>query len=65
MGIFAICDPKNSEVITGLKPLPIGLLVTSIGLSFGLNAGYAINPARDFAPRLFTAIAGWGTDVFV
>ena len=27
--------------------------------SFGLNAGSAVNPARDFSPRLFTLIAGW------
>ena len=35
-----------------------------IPLSFGFNAGYAINPARDFSPRLFTLIAGWGTETF-
>jgi glycerol uptake facilitator-like aquaporin len=42
----------------------VGLLVVLIGATFGFNAGYAINPARDFAPRVFTAIAGWGMDVF-
>jgi len=42
----------------------VGLLVVLIGATFGFNSGYAINPARDLGPRVFTAIAGWGTEVF-
>jgi hypothetical protein len=38
--------------------------VLNIGIAFGHNCGYAINPARDFAPRLFTLMAGFGTDTF-
>jgi len=40
-------------VQANLNPLIIGLLVVAIGASFGLNTGYAINPARDFGPRLW------------
>ena len=62
--IFAISDRRNAPPAAGLEPLIVGLLVLAIGASFGANAGYAINPARDFGPRLFTALAGWGGDVF-
>ncbi len=34
-----------------------------IGASFGPLTGFAMNAARDFGPRLFAALAGWGTDV--
>jgi glycerol uptake facilitator-like aquaporin len=47
-----------------MTPVVVGLLVVLIGATFGFNSGYAINPARDFAPRLFTAVAGWGSGVF-
>ena len=57
-------DPKNAPPPAGLTPVVVGLLVLLIGATFGYNSGYAINPARDFGPRLFTAVAGWGTDVF-
>lgn len=62
--VLAISDGRNAPPAAGMAPLIIGLLVAVIGMSFGYNAGYAINPARDFGPRLFTAMAGWGTDVF-
>jgi MIP family channel proteins len=62
--IFAITDTRNSPAPAGLAPVVVGLLVLLIGATFGLNAGYAINPARDFGPRLFTFVAGWGGDVF-
>lgn len=62
--IFALVDNRNQAPVPGLAPLLIGALVVLIGMTFGLNAGYAINPARDFGPRLFTAIAGWGPEVF-
>lgn len=62
--ILAITDERNTPPPKGLAPVVVGLLVVLIGATFGLNAGYAINPARDFGPRLFTAVAGWGSAVF-
>jgi glycerol uptake facilitator protein len=57
--IFAITDEHNSPPGANLVPLMIGLVVVAIGISFGGMHGYAINPARDFGPRLFTAVAGF------
>lgn len=62
--IFALGDAKNLAPEPKASPLFVGALVVLLGMSFGYNAGYAINPARDLGPRLFTAIAGWGSDVF-
>lgn len=57
--IFAITDEFNMPPGANLAPLMIGLVVVAIGMSFGGMHGYAINPARDFGPRLFTAVAGF------
>jgi glycerol uptake facilitator protein len=57
--IFAITDEFNAPVKANMTPLIVGFIVVAIGLSYGANAGYAINPARDFGPRLWAWIAGW------
>ncbi|MFE5136235.1 MIP/aquaporin family protein [Streptomyces fagopyri] len=57
--IMAVIDMRNPAVRIFLGPLVIGLAVAAIGLSYGANAGYAINPARDLGPRLFAWLAGW------
>src|SRR5215212_6825663 len=62
--IFGITDSRNSPAPAGLAPVVVGFLVVLIGATFGFNSGYAINPARDFGPRLFTFVAGWGSEVF-
>jgi MIP family channel proteins len=64
VGVLAITDHRNSAPPGWLAAPLIGALVIGIGVAFGFNAGYAINPARDFGPRLFTAVAGWGGAVF-
>src|SRR5207247_8101934 len=58
--ILTIVDARNQPVQGNLNPLIIGFLIVSIGASFGLNTGYAINPARDFGPRLWIALVSSG-----
>ncbi|XP_065734812.1 aquaporin-7 [Phocoena phocoena] len=62
--LLAITDKGNNPALQGTQALVIGILVVIIGVSMGMNTGYAINPSRDLPPRFFTFIAGWGTQVF-
>jgi len=61
--VMALTDPKNMGPHKGLIPILVGFVVFGVGLSFGTNAGFAINPARDFGPRIFEAII-YGADTF-
>ena len=54
-GVLAVGANKAPND-TGLTPLLVGFLVWAIGLSLGGPTGYAINPARDLAPRIAHAI---------
>jgi glycerol uptake facilitator protein len=45
-----------NQFAAGLNPLVVGALIVSIGLSLGGPTGFAINPARDFGPRLAHAL---------
>jgi len=58
--ILAITDNANTAPAANLAPVVIGLLVVGIGMAWGTNAGYAINPARDFGPRLASFLTGYG-----
>ena len=55
--VFGVLFLAAPEVGLGaLDALPVGLLVLVIGLSLGGTTGYAINPARDLAPRIAHAL---------
>lgn len=64
-GIFAITEQYNEMAPKANSgALMIGLLVALIGASMGYLEAWAINPARDFGPRVFCFFAGWGRAAF-
>ncbi|WNN44208.1 MULTISPECIES: MIP/aquaporin family protein [Winslowiella] len=62
--IMALTDDGNGIPRGPLAPLLIGLLIAVIGASMGPLTGFALNPARDFGPKLFAWAAGWGDIAF-
>ncbi|RLN87536.1 hypothetical protein BBJ28_00014283 [Nothophytophthora sp. Chile5] len=64
LAIYAITDEKNRAAGPVGTPFAFALLFMGLGMAFGMNTGYAANPARDLGPRLFTLMAGYGTKVF-
>ena len=58
--ILAIGDDNNGVANGAVSALLIGILIAVIGSSFGPLTGFAMNPARDFGPKLFAFMAGWG-----
>jgi glycerol uptake facilitator protein len=59
--ILAVTDLRNSSPAANLAPFIVGLIVVGIGMAWGTDAGYAINPARDLGPRLASFFTGYGT----
>jgi len=57
--ILALNDEKNGTPRGAMNPLLIGILIAVIGGSLGPLTGFAMNPARDFGPKLFSYFAGW------
>jgi glycerol uptake facilitator protein len=57
-GVLASGDARNTGLMHNLGPFLVGGTVLAVGLSLGGPSGYAINPARDFGPRLFGALVG-------
>ncbi|GCF95242.1 glycerol uptake facilitator protein [Enterococcus florum] len=66
--VLAIQLMPAADIPPGVQPLILVFVVAGIGFSFGSTTGYAINPCRDFGPRLMYAImpipnkggANWG-----
>ncbi|KAG9403964.1 hypothetical protein AC1031_005503 [Aphanomyces cochlioides] len=58
--IVSLDDRANMPAHPAMKPLGIGLIVTALVLSFGMHANWT----RDLGQHLFSALAGWGSEVF-
>jgi glycerol uptake facilitator protein len=54
--VIAILAIGANEFAHGLNPLIVGFLIVVIGMALGGTTGYAINPARDLAPRIAHAL---------
>ncbi|EFW18977.1 aquaporin [Coccidioides posadasii str. Silveira] len=61
--LYALLDNKNLGA-GNLTPLGVFFILFGIGACFGWETGYAINMARDFAPRLLSYILGYGPGVW-
>jgi glycerol uptake facilitator protein len=59
--VFAVTDERNQAAPTGrLAPVFIGLVVAILISVLAPLTQACFNPARDFGPRLFAFVAGWG-----
>ncbi|MCX6907797.1 MAG: aquaporin, partial [Verrucomicrobia bacterium] len=58
--IFCVTDERNKARPQILTAAAIGLTVTLLISLLGTLTMACFNPARDFAPRVFSSLAGWG-----
>ncbi|CAF1017940.1 unnamed protein product [Adineta steineri] len=64
IALCSLANKRNKLVANAQIPLAVGFIIVAIGVSFGYNCGFPINPARDLSPRLFTFCVGYGREVF-
>ena len=60
MTIFAVGDDQNGAPKGHTSAILVGIVIAVIGASLGPLTGFAMNPARDFGPKTFAFLAGWG-----
>ena len=62
--ILITTDVRHGGPRPGVAAGTIGLTLFSLGMFLGPQTGFAVNPARDFGPRILTAMVGYGREVF-
>jgi len=62
VAVLALGDDTNAPPGAGMNAFIVGLLVAVLGMAFGFNTGLAMNPARDFGPRVALTVLGYSTN---
>lgn len=62
--ILALGDDQNAPPGAGMNSLVIGLVITLLNFGFAYQSGAALNPSRDFGPRLAMLALGYGKQLF-
>ncbi|KAF2164577.1 hypothetical protein M409DRAFT_24973 [Zasmidium cellare ATCC 36951] len=62
--VLALGDDQNAPPGAGMNSLIIGLVITALNFGFAFQTGAAMNPSRDFGPRLAMLALGYGRDLF-
>ena len=62
--ILALGDDQNAPPGAGMNSLIIGPVITCLCFAFSYPTGAALNPSRDFGPRLALLALGYGGDLF-
>ncbi|XP_013774154.1 aquaporin-9-like [Limulus polyphemus] len=62
--VLAVVDERNVKFPLWGAAIALGFMICALAMCYGANCMAALNPARDFATRAFTAVAGWGAEPF-
>ena len=62
--VLALGDDQNAPPGAGMNSLIIGLVITCLSMAFANQTGAALNPSRDFGPRLALLALGYGSKLF-
>ncbi|KAK5131035.1 hypothetical protein LTR08_001385 [Meristemomyces frigidus] len=64
VSILALGDDQNAPPGSGMNAFIIGLVITVLSMAFAYQTGAALNPSRDFGPRLALLALGYGGELF-